>query len=162
MIEADVLQAVWKSRDGWRVFRYSESGKRGCGSAKTKALFAVQYKPYKGYNVPQFIAIETIPDFSGSTFKAFAGNKITSGSILVSDGFSSYNSLAKNYTVIPTSAASHDETSPLKLVHLFISNAKALFQRTFHGLSAKYVQGYFSEFIYHHNSRVTKCLLLST
>ena len=137
-------------------FGAQKSGKRGRGSSKIKALFAVQYKPYKGHNVPQFIAIETIPDFSGSTFKAFADNKITSGSVLVSDGFSSYNSLAKNYTVIATPDASHDDMSPLKLVHLFISNAKALFQGTFHGLGSKYVQGYFSEFAYRYNRRDSK------
>jgi len=137
-------------------FGAQKSGKRGRGSAKIKALFAVQYKPYKGHNVPQFISIQTIPDFSGNTFKAFADNKITSGSILVSDGFSSYNSLAKNYTVLATPDASSDEASPLKLVHLFISNAKALFQGTFHGLGPKNVQGYFSEFAYRFNRKDSK------
>lgn len=137
-------------------FGAQKRGKRGRGSAKIKALFAVQYKPFKGHNVPRFIAVETIPDFSGSTFKAFANNKITSGSILVSDGFSSYSSLSSDYSVVTASNNSDDERSPLKLVHLFISNAKALFQGTYHGLGAKYVQGYFTEFAYRFNRRDSK------
>lgn len=35
-------------------------------------------------------------------------------------------------------------------------NAKPLFQGTFHGLGAKYVQGYFSEFAYRYNRRDSK------
>ncbi|NLT13413.1 MAG: transposase [Clostridiales bacterium] len=48
------------------------------------------------------------------------------------------------------------ETSPHKLVHLFVSNAKAMFQGTFHGLGAKRIQGYFSEFAYRFNRRDSK------
>ena len=137
-------------------FGAPKSGKRGRGSGKIKALFAVQYQPYKGHNIPMFLSVVKIPDFTGSTFKAFADEKITSGSVLLSDGFPTYNSLSKKYTVISTTDAPDDETSPLKLVHLFISNAKAMFQGTFHGLGAKRVQGYFSEFTYRFNRRDSK------
>ena len=137
-------------------FGAPKSGKRGRGTAKIKALFAVQYEPYKGHNVPLRIAIEKIPDFSGNSFKAFADKNVESGSILVADGYSTYNCLSKNYTVISITDTSSDEANPLKLVHLFISNVKAMFQGTFHGLGDKRVQGYFSEFAYRFNRRDSK------
>ena len=137
-------------------FGAPKSGKRGRGTAKIKAIFAVQYKPHKCHNVPLRLSIVKIPDFSAKTFKAFADEKINSGSVIVSDGFPSYSSLSPNYTLITTADASSDETSPLKLAHLFISNAKAMFQGTFHGLGAKNAQGYFNEFAYRFNRRDSK------
>ena len=137
-------------------FGAPKSGKRGRGTAKIKALFAVQYQPHGGHNIPKFLSVVKIPDFTGSTFRAFADEKIASGSVLLTDGFSTYNSLSKNYNVISTADTPDDETSPLKLVHLFISNAKAMFHGTFHGLGPKRIQGYFSEFAYRFNRKESK------
>ena len=79
-----------------------------------------------------------------------------SGSVFLSDGYSSYSSLAKHFTVVSSTDDSFDDTNPLKLVHLFILNAKSLFQGTFHGLGSKYIQTYFNEFAYRFNRRDSK------
>lgn len=56
-------------------FGAQKSGKRGRGTSKIKALFAVQYEPYKGHNVPLRISIEKIPDFFRKYFQGICGQK---------------------------------------------------------------------------------------
>ena len=84
--------------------------------------------------------------------KGFADGNLKSGSVIETDGFSSYRKpLASTYIHVAENFSPDSEH--LKWLHKIIGNAKAFINGTYHGTSTKHLQMYLSEFCYRFNRR---------
>ncbi len=132
-------------------FGAPRKGKDGRGTDKAKAVIALS-KDKK--NRPQYLRIQVIKSVSSEEIKRVAHKLVEPGSLIVSDGHSSYKPLAKEgFQHEPKVYYKEDEEKFLKSLHTVISNIKAFIQGTFHGLGAKYIQSYFDEFCFRFNRR---------
>ena len=144
-----LLSGVVEMDDAY--FGSPRKGKDGRGTDKAKAVIAL-FKDAK--NHPAYLRIEvidavTIVEINRVTFAC-----VEPGSKIVSDGHSSYKSLAsKGYIHEPKVYYKEDKDEFLKMLHNIIGNAKAYIQGTYHGLGSKHLQSYFDEFCFRFNRR---------
>ncbi len=132
-------------------FGAPDTGKRGRGTRRTKALVAVGVTED---DKPRFAKIQIIKRLDARCVKAFATSGIAQGSTICTDGLNAYRCLAKlgfSHEAIVTSGKAKENL--LHWVHVIISNAKAFIAGTFHGLDDKHIQRYLDEFCYRFNRR---------
>lgn len=95
-----------------------------------------------------------IPDVNGTTLVEFSERYIESNSTTSSDKYRSYKALAaEGYTHEPKEFSPKENPDHLKWLHTIISNAKAFIGGTYHGLGAKHMPSYLSEYCYRFNRR---------
>jgi transposase-like protein len=125
--------------------------KRGRGTDKSKVIIAVSHKDAK----PQFAKMRVVDNFKANTVEKFAKDTISFGATIVTDGFRAYKgqTLKKDYFHEFENFDKVDDKSPLKWLHILISNAKAFINGTFHGLERDELQSYLNEFCYRFNRR---------
>lgn len=129
------------------------SGKRGRGSdKKTLVMVGVQLNENEK---PQYTRMTTVDNLTEQNVKNVTKEQIKEGSEIKSDAYSSYKVLEKyGYIHKPTKIGIPENTSKfLPWVHIMISNAKAIFQGTYHGVSTKHLPKYLAEFCYRFNRR---------
>ena len=126
-------------------------GKRGRGTDKTPVVFGVS-QDEKGR--PGYVHAQVVSAVDGKSLTQFAETHIKPGSVIHTDGLAAYNQLesagyclqAENYDV-------EDSPEHLKWLHIFVSNAKAFIQGTYHGLDDSHLQAYLDEFCFRANRR---------
>jgi transposase-like protein len=126
--------------------------KRGRGTNKSKVIVAVSLNKDKN---PLFAKMRVVDNFKAKTIEKFAKDNVSVGVAIVTDGFKAYKgqSLKKDYFHEFENFDKTDDKSPLKWIHILISNAKAFINGTFHGLERNELQSYLDEFCYRFNRR---------
>lgn len=138
-------------------FGGSSSGKRGRGAEnKTKVIVSVENHGKKA----GFAKMTVVETLDSASIEAVAQNATRKGSIIRTDGYSSYRVLAKNYTHDGKTVLPKDVPIMLPWVHTLIGNAKAFILGTYHGVSHKHLQRYLDEFCYRFNRRFTRSDIL--
>jgi len=129
----------------------SQGGKRGRGTDKTAVLVSVSLSED---GKPKFAKMEVVASVDCETVCEFAKESIVSGSEVRTDGLPVYSSLQKNgYTLIQKNYDPEKQPKHLHWTHIFISNAKAFINGTYHGLDSIHLQHYLDEFCYRLNRR---------
>jgi hypothetical protein len=107
--------------------------KRGRCTNKFKVIMSVSHNKNKK---PMFAKMRVVDNFKAKTIEKFAHDSIVTGATITTDGFRAYKSqsLKKNYFHKFDKFDKTDNSSPLKWLHIFISNAKAFINGTFHVL----------------------------
>ena len=132
----------------------TEGGKRGRGTEKAKVIVGLSLNK-KGH--PLFVKMQVVADLKAPTLLDFAKEHIELGTIIHSDGYSSYNTLtAPNYIHRPLTFDLKKNPDHLKWLHTIISNAKSFIAGTYHGLDNKHLPAYLNEFSYRFNRRKFK------
>ncbi len=130
-------------------------GKRGRGSEnKSTVIVAVQLSKD---NHPQFTNMIKVENMAEENIKKHLNEHVAKKSIITTDGYSSYKVL-KKYDYIHKPLVVGDPKQASKLltwVHIMISNVKGNIRGTHHGVSAKHLQRYLTEFSYRCNRRFT-------
>jgi len=126
--------------------------KRGRGSNKSKVIVAVSLDGNKN---PQYAKMRVVDDFKAKTVKNFAQDSISKDATVVTDGFKAYKAqnLKEDFFHEFENFDKTNDNSPLKWLHIVISNAKAFINGTFHGLERDELQSYLNEFCYRFNRR---------
>lgn len=128
-------------------------GKRGRGAGKkTTVIVAVQLSEKEK---PQYASMTTVENMSEAQVTKAIKEHVINTSTIRTDAYSSYKVLEKlGYTHKPVVVSgSSNKSELLKWVHIMISNAKAVYRGTHHGVSDKHLQKYLSEFCYRFNRR---------
>lgn len=124
-------------------------GKAG-RAAGNQAVFVAVAKDADGK--PQYLKMRVTDNVQSGAVKEFADGNMKFGSVIETDGFSSYRKpLASTYTHIVENF--NPDSEHLKWLHKIIGNAKAFINGTYHGTSTKHLQMYLCEFCYRFNRR---------
>ena len=130
---------------------------------KSLLVIAVEKVPvtaWQGRGIKQsgFVAgsarLAILPAATAKELGAFVGTAIEPGARVITDGFDGYVDLGRNfrhYSVVQ-GAAKNAETI-LPVIHVLFSNIKAWLNGTFHGVSAKHLPRYATEWTYRFNRR---------
>jgi transposase-like protein/ribosomal protein L37AE/L43A len=126
--------------------------KRGRGTNKSKVIVAVSLNEDGS---PKYAKMSVVDNFKAKTVAQFAKDFVSTGATVVTDGFQAYKgqTLKKDYFHAFENFDQTDDKSPLKWLHILISNAKAFINGTFHGLERDELQSYLHEFCYRFNRR---------
>jgi len=132
-------------------FGAPDTGKRGRGTGRAKALVAVGVT---ADSRPRFAKMQMVKRLDARSVRAFADEGIAAGTTVRTDGLNVYRSLAKGgFQHEPTVAPGKTREDVLYWAHIVISNAKTFIAGTFHGLGDKHIQQYLAEFCYRFNRR---------
>lgn len=124
-------------------------GKAG-RAAGNQAVFVAVAKDSDGK--PHYLKMRLTENIQSEAVQAFAESNLRAGSVIETDGFSSYRKpLGTAYTHVAENFSPNSEH--LKWLHKIIGNAKAFINGTYHGTSTKHLQMYLSEFCYRFNRR---------
>jgi transposase-like protein len=128
-----------------------EGGKRGRGSDKTPVVVSLSLGE-KGE--PIYCKAQALAKVDSETILAFARRAVRPGSVILSDELNIYPILGKNeYVHRPKKADPAKEPEHLKWLHIIISNLKAFFSGTYHGLDSRHLQAFLDEFNFRFNRR---------
>lgn len=139
----------------------NERLKAGVGSQrKTKVIVmaesAEENNP-RNINKPKkvgYIKMFVIPDLKSSTIDDKAVNSISPDSCIITDASSSHHNFKNLFNEHKSQVISpKDIGKVLPWVHIAISNAKTLMADIYHGVKAKFLQGYLNEYCYKFNRR---------
>ena len=122
----------------------------GRGTTKAKVAIALSTDA-EGH--PLYIRMKVIEAVSTKEIKKTAEEYIKKGSIVSTDGHSSYKQLRENYIHKSQNYYESDNEEFLKWLHVIIGNAKVFIMGTYHGLGDKFLQAYLDEFCYRFNRR---------
>lgn len=125
-------------------------GTDGRGTTKTKVAIALSTDE-AGH--PQYVSMKVIKAVSTAEIKRVAEECVEKGSLILTDGHSSYKQLKKNYVHKYQNYYESDNTEFLKWLHIIVGNAKIYIMGTYHGLNKKFMQTYLDEFCYRFNRR---------
>lgn len=128
----------------------SQGGKRGRGTEKTAVLVSVSLTD-KGK--PRYAKMKVVPKVDGNAVTDFVKRKISFGSEVRTDGYSTYSVLKHDYTLVKKKHDPDKDPKHLLWMHTIISNAKAFIEGTFHGLGSIHLQRYLDEFCFRFNRR---------
>jgi transposase-like protein len=130
----------------------SKGGKRGRGTDKTPVQVAVSLDK-QGH--PLYAKMEIMKNIKSETLVEFAQHNIEDGSTINSDAYSSYKkAFAKSkFPHNPMKFEPKENPDHLDWLHRIVGNAKAYILGTYHGLGAKHLQAYLSEFCFRLNRR---------
>jgi len=130
----------------------ARSGIRGRGAeGKTPVAVMAQQNESGGCDLAHMQVLKTT---SALSLGEAATGYVTAGSVVATDGLSSYQRLAGlGYEHEPLVVGGADASELLPWVHIIISNFKRWILDVFHGVSAKHLQSYLDEFCYRLNRR---------
>lgn len=104
---------------------------------------------------PRRVAMDTLEKVDGHSLRKFAEKSIAKGSILRTDGWGAYKSVAKagykHKATVTGSGKKAVEKFPW--IHTFIGNMKRMILGTHHSVSTRHLPGYLAEFTYRANRR---------
>jgi transposase-like protein len=127
-------------------------GKRGRGTDKTPVQAAVSLD---NRGRPEYIKMHVMKNLKGETVVEFVEENIREGSVINTDGYSSYVAAFADglYSHQPKKYNRKEDTDHLKWLHRLIGNAKAFILGTYHGLGEKHLPAYLNEFCFRVNRR---------
>lgn len=129
-------------------------GKRGRGTAKSLVVIAVEILQPKGFGR---VRMRHIPDATSATLVPFVCNVVAPGSVVHTDGWTSYNNLPRlGYTRHRTSLSTSDD--PAHVVMPAVHRVSALLKRWILGthqgsVTPAHLQSYLEEFTFRFNRR---------
>lgn len=134
-----------------------KGGKRGRGSDKSIVVIAVEIKQPKGFGR---IRMRHIPDSSGNSLVPFICDVIAPGSVVRTDGWKGYNSVADhNYLreIIVQSSSGDPAHVSMPGVHRIASLLKRWILGTHQGsVLPSHLQSYLEEFTFRFNRRTSR------
>jgi transposase-like protein len=143
---------------------HSVSSGRGTGN-KVLVAVAVELKEIeepnrKGLNPLGRVRLSVVADASANSLMPFIKDNIESGSTVITDGWTGYNSLSRNgynHTVhLQNKKQADDNEKALPHVHLIISLLKRWLLGTHQGaVSDKHMQAYLEEYTFRFNRRTS-------
>ncbi len=95
-----------------------------------------------------------LPAATAKELGAFVGASVALGARVITDGFDGYVDLGqdfRHYSVVQGEAKNAETILPV--IHVLFSNVKAWLNGTFHGVSAKHLPRYATEWAYRFNRR---------
>jgi transposase-like protein len=95
-----------------------------------------------------------LPAATGDELGAFVGAAVKAGARVITDGYKGYNDLAedfRHYALVQKTPKNAETILPV--IHVLFSNIKAWLNGTFHGVSAKHLPRYATEWTYRFNRR---------
>ena len=129
--------------------------KTGRGTEKTPVLVAVSFtegeqeEEYTG-----FAKMRAVKHVDRASVTGFARDVIEPGSLIRSDGYSTYFTLPESgFRHEPIVVGKRKAHTLLPHVHTYISNLRSFVQGTYHGLDELHLQQYLDEFCYRFNRR---------
>jgi transposase-like protein len=127
-------------------------GKRGRGTEKSLVQAALSLD---SAGRPEYIKMQVIDDLKQETIARFVQEHIHEGSVISTDGYSSYGAALAKRTYIHRPEKFDLKESPehLSWLHQIIGNAKTFILGTYHGLGAKHLSAYLSEYCFRTNRR---------
>lgn len=148
------------------------AGKRGRGAGK-KTNVVVSVKLTED-NHPVFTDMTIVDNLQKETVKKTLDDQIQTGQQVTTDGYKSYTAVRELGHQHQVKIIGHPKNASkvLPWVHIVISNIKSSIIGARHGVSAKYLKWYLSEYVYLFNRRfwfeqlfdrlLTACLLTNT
>lgn len=129
--------------------------KRGRGTDRTPVLVAVSFvKGKRNKEYVEFARMKAVAQVDAATVVQFAKAAITPGSTIRTDGLPVCPALEKyGFIHKPCVVGQQRAHTILPHVHTIISNLRAFFMGTYHGLGVKHHQHYLDEFCYRFNRR---------
>ncbi len=122
--------------------------KRGRGTEKAKVFVALSLDEH-GH--PLYLKMQVTTNIKQSSVRKFARSAFAEGSVIHSDGYSSYIPALEGYT---HQHKLYDPSSGLlHWLHIVISNVKAFILGTYHGLPKSNLQSYLDEYCFRFNRR---------
>ena len=122
--------------------------KRGRGTEKAKVFVALSLTELGN---PRFLNMQVTSDIKQASVKEFAHAAFADGSVIHTDGYSSYIPALEGY--IHEHRPYDPDSGLLHWLHIVISNAKACILGTYHGLPKKYLQSYLDEYSFRFSRR---------
>ena len=98
--------------------------------------------------------LAVLPAATAKQLGAFVGASVAPGARVITDGFDGYVDLGRDfrhYSVVQGEAKNAETILPV--IHVLFSNVKAWLNGTFHGVSAKHLPRYATEWTYRFNRR---------
>jgi len=125
--------------------------RRGRGTAKPLVAAAVEVSKRK---IGQ-VRLRHIKSGSAAHLMPFIEEYVEEGSVVITDAWAGYRSLAKRGFDHVVVEAEDEEQAAEKIphVHTIFSNLKAWLIETHHGVSSKHLQAYLNEFAFRYNTR---------
>jgi len=102
------------------------------------------------------VRLAVVPDRSAKSLCGFIEHAVEPGTLVVTDGWESYNGIKKlGYDPYPVAARGDPEISEayLPMIHLVFSNMKTWLRGIHHGVSEQHMQAYLNEFTFRFNRR---------
>jgi len=102
------------------------------------------------------IRLAVVPDRSAEVLCGFVENNVAPGTMILTDDWSAYPSLAKRgyeHYALAERGAPEVAAEYLPISHLVFSNLKTWLQGTHHGVSHQHLQAYLNEFTFRFNRR---------
>jgi len=132
----------------------TEGEKRGRGTEKTPVLVAISFTPDDDKEYMGFAKMRSVQCIDGPTVRRFARDVIAPGSLIRSDGYKSYPTLAQaGFRHEAIAVKKQKAHALLPHVHTYISNLRSFVQGTYHGLDELHLQQYLDEYCYRFNRR---------
>ena len=130
-------------------------GKRGRGT-ENKSLVAIAVELLEGKNQLGRVRMKVVPDMSKGSLQGFIKENVELGSTIITDGWSSYDSIDKNgYShIVPKKFESADQDNILPHAHMIISLLKRWLLGTHQGaVQEMHLQAYLDEYVFRFNRR---------
>lgn len=139
-----------------------EVGLRGGRELRNKALVVAAVE-VRGKGSGR-VRLRVVPDASGPTLTGFVQANVAPGTIVVTDGWPSYASLASlGYRHRPrTQGAARRAGKLLPRIHRVFGNLQTWLRGTHHGVGHKHLQAYLDEFTFRFNRRRTPMAAFQT
>lgn len=127
-----------------------EDPKRGRGTNKTPVLVAMALTQQ---GKPKHLKMKAVKNVGSESVKDFVEHNLDTDVTIVSDGFSTYKTLAQSYRTLAMKFDPKNNPDHMQWAHKAIANAKAFIQGTYHGIKGKHLQAYLDEYDYRYNRR---------
>jgi transposase-like protein len=111
------------------------------------------------------LRLASLPDASGASLGGFITENVTPDSVIHTDGWQGYGSIAKlgyDHRPVAQRWRTDERQVVLPRAHRALSNLKTWLQGTHRGASAKHLQVYLDEFVFRHNRRRTPMAAFQT
>ena len=132
-------------------------GKRGRGTGnKSLVVIAVELPDSEEKNQLGRVRMQVVPDASKESLQTFIAANIENGSTIITDGWTSYASIAENgyVHIVPPKYTVADEQNPLPHVHMIVSLLKRWLLGTHQGaVQEMHLQAYLDEYVFRFNRR---------
>jgi len=145
----------------------NEKQKRGRGSTRqTAVLVSAEYEDvdkeksdkYRIKSRLGYVKMTVIPSLKKEVINSAVKKQIQQGSLIKSDGSTSYVDLKKTYIHNPEVVCKEEASNSLPWVHVIISNAKRLLLDIHHRIDSDFLGNYLNEYLFKLNRRYSKCI----
>lgn len=129
------------------------AGKRGRGAdKKSSVVVSVQVN---AQNKPGYAGMQVVPTVNHKQIGRVLDSKVSTTATIKTDGLPAYSIVEKEHREHQRIVLGDPKRAGIELpwVHILIANCKGILRGVHHGVSAKHLQRYLSEFCYRFNRR---------